>query len=101
MAKIDYSKVTAKDINQMFILEYCQATGNVAWLKEQRNKKVTMYRYPTVEVNGKKRKDKEAEPIAYETTMNTPMLKKAFIEKFFPHLVKQKKLSFWDMVDAL
>jgi hypothetical protein len=89
------------------IIAWCQANGQVDWLKTVAAKQVKRPVYPTVENISKtgkrtKKQDKSAEPIGYvESAITFVELKKEFIETFFEVKEKESKPSMYDIIKNL
>lgn len=104
MAK-EFKKYQLEDI-----IAYCQANGQIEWLKTTANKQVTHNVYPKIQhisKTGKKTmiSDKSAAPIGTEKrAISFVELKSEFIATFFPDAVKgekEKEPSFIDKINAL
>lgn len=101
------AKVNYKDIDLNYIVEWCKANGQVAWLKEAAQQKVNVKVYPRVQQqkNGKTISvaDTTQEPKVEERNITFIQLKKAFAEKFMPDIMpkSKKKESMYDIIAAL
>lgn len=101
---------TAKDITNEFILNYCKNAGPdaIAWLKNEIETEVEALKYPLgdepAEKSHRRKQDKTKEPIKVMRHYTFFEIKKHFIEKYYPELIKEKKpkkKSFFDLVREL
>ena len=88
------------------IIEYCQETNNVEWLKEIIKIKVPYKVHPRVKgPDGKKYVDKKAEPTIEEREISFVQLKAAFARKFIPEIApnetKPQKISMYERIKNL
>lgn len=96
-----------RDWNIDDIIAWCQANGQVEWLKTTAAKKIKRNIYPMIDNVSKtgkhtKKQDKTAKPIGTETTPITFVeLKKEFISAFFEKEEKTKKPTMYDRIASL
>lgn len=96
-----------KDWKLPDIIAWCQANGQVEWLKTTAAKTIKRPIYPKVpniSKTGKKTmvQDKKAEPIGYEETPITFVeIKREFIDAFIGRKEKEKKASMYDIIKGL
>lgn len=106
MAKQKSTKLY-KDWKMPDIIAWCQANGQVDWLKTTAAKTVKHPVYPLVDNVSKtgkrtKKQDKTAEPIGYvEKKVTFVEIKKEFIATFFEAKEVTKKPSFYDIIANL
>lgn len=109
-----------KDLELTDIINWCQAHGEVAWLKAAAQEKVQVKVYPRIKVaqkdengqvilnkDGKPKytsiADKSQEPTVEEKSITFIQLKKKFAEKFMPEILPkaEKKETMYDIIAAL
>ena len=99
MEELNYTKIKFPDI-----IAWCQANGQVAWLKEEMKKQVPYKIYPKVEKDGKMVVDKSAEPKIEMRPITFIQVKNDFLRQFMPEIApktKEKKPTMYELVAAL
>lgn len=88
------------------IIEWCKANSQVEWLKAEASRKVVRKVYPKVqsisEKTGRKvwKMDKTQTPTEEISRPSFMEIRSAFVDKFICPK-KEKKLSIYDLIDAL
>ena len=95
-----------KDWTLEAIIAWCKENNQVAWLKATKDKIVERKVYPKIastSKNGKKSwvADKSATPTIEKSRISFVELKSEFISTFIETTPKPKKLSMYDIIDAL
>lgn len=109
MEKIKWEAEKYKNYKLPDIIAWCQANGQVPFLKTIAAKTVKRPIYPTVEVVSKtgkrtKRQDKNQAPIGYkEEKMSFMEIRSAFFNEFFdmPQKEEESKPNMWDIIANL
>lgn len=101
-------KLTPKDIDGAFIINWCKEHGQVEWLKREGTKTQTVKRYHrkfVTDENGKRVaiEDKSREPKIKEEPVSFLTLRNAFIKQFMPEIStpKKKEKTFHDLINEL
>jgi uncharacterized membrane protein len=93
-----------KNIKFPAILAWCQANGQVAWLKAEMKKQVPYKIYPKVEVDGKMVADKTATPKIEMHPITFIQVRNDFVATFMPEIApkkKEKQPTMYELVEAL
>lgn len=96
---LDYKNMSIDDI-----IEWCQANGEVDWLKRKAAEKKPCKVYPRKIVDGKSVADKTAEPKIEKRPISFIQLKIDFVDKFMPEIAPEKKAkapTFYDKIKNL
>ena len=100
------AKLTYKDMNIQDIIKWCQANGQVEWLKEKASDKVACKVYPRIKTVNEEGKtvsvaDKSQKPKTEMRPISFIQIKNDFCEEFMPELLPKKKDKAPNMYDLI